>query len=201
MRHGQSMSNAMENHGDGDSKLSSLGIQQAKKIAARAVRLSFDVIISSDFSRALQTAEIIRKRVPRKLVVTHLLREEKHPSELTGKHLSSPNVIRIKKLLHKNRNQRNWRFSDEENFYDLKKRMKKFLRFLEQRKEESILVIGHVMATKMLIGLIIFSDALTPDMYQKIRGQMILKNTGINVCDFTDGQWKLVTWNDHAHLG
>lgn len=79
--------------------------------------------------------------------------------------------------------------------------MKKFMKFLEKRKEENILVIGHVMTTRMLVGVMIFGDTFTSDMYQKMRERMVLRNTGISVCDFIDGQWKLLTWNDHAHLG
>lgn len=178
-----------------------MGIKQARKIASRAAKLPFEIIITSDFTRALQTAEIIRRRVPWKLVITKLLREEKHPSELTGLHRTDPKAVRIKKLLYKNRNRRAWHFSDEENFFDFRDRMKKFLKFLEKRKEENVLVIGHVMATRMLIGLMVFGEVLTPDMYQKMKDRLSLKNTGVNVCEFLDGQWKLITWNDHTHLG
>lgn len=201
VRHGQSTSNALQNHGGGDSKLTSLGIQQAKKIATRVMRLPFGVIISSDYERALQTVKIIRKRVSKKVVVTPLLREEKHPSELVNKLPSDPEVIQIKKLLYKNRNHRDWHFSDEENFFDLKKRMEKFVQFVEKRKEENILIIGHVMVTRMLVGVMIFGNTLTPDIFYNMRERWILRNTGITVCDLVNGQWKLLTWNDHAHLG
>lgn len=96
VRHGQSASNAVKKPQGGDSELTPLGIQQAKKLATRASRLHIDIIVSSDFARAIQTAEIIRKRVPKELIVASLLREEKHPSELTGKDADNPDAIRVK---------------------------------------------------------------------------------------------------------
>lgn len=201
VRHGQSTSNAMEDHRLGDARLTSLGIEQSKKIAARAAKIPFEVIISSDFTRALQTAEIIRKRSPRKIISTPLLREESHPSELVGRHKDDPEVVKIKKLLIKNRNKPQWHFSDEENFFDLKKRIGKGLRFLEGRKEKNILVVGHTFSTRMLVSLMVLGNALTPDMFQKIRDRVYLSNAGITVCDFVGKRWQLITWNDSAHLG
>ncbi len=201
VRHGQSTSNASEHHQGGEVDLSSLGIRQAKKIALRVSRLPIDIILSSDYTRALHTVEIIRTRTQKKLVITPLLREYRPPSEFEGKHIKSPDVVRVKKLIFKNRNNTKWHFSDEENFFDFIKRTRKLLRFLEERKEENILVIGHAFTTRMLIGVLLFDTLLTPDVYIKLRERMKLENTGISMCDYIEGKWRLITWNDYEHLG
>ncbi|OGY97102.1 MAG: hypothetical protein A2122_02780 [Candidatus Liptonbacteria bacterium GWB1_49_6] len=201
VRHAQSTSNAMENNLGSDAELTPLGVEQARKIAARARRLSFEVILSSDFQRALQTAEIIKLCTRKKILITPLLREEKHPSELIGKGPNNPRVAQVKRLLRKNRDRKHWHFSDEENFFDLKRRMIKLMKFLERRKERNVLVVGHVMATRMLVGLMIFGENLTPTLFYKMRERMAIWNTGIIAAQFSDRQWKLLTWNDYGHLG
>ncbi|MGH3210293.1 MAG: histidine phosphatase family protein [Trebonia sp.] len=83
MRHGQSKANeagvivaAIESDRRGDYGLSELGLRQARA-AADACGLPADTVIcSSDFSRARQTAEIVRARLgAADVIVTEALRE------------------------------------------------------------------------------------------------------------------------------
>jgi hypothetical protein len=30
---------------------------------------------------------------------------------------------------------------------------------------------------------------------------LVLHNTAFSVCEYEQGQWRLVNWNDHTHLG
>jgi glucosyl-3-phosphoglycerate phosphatase len=83
MRHGQSKANArgiivsrIENDRDGDYGLTELGRQQVLAAAQRSGLPAGTVICSSDFSRARQTAEIVRAHlgVPQ-VVIAEALRE------------------------------------------------------------------------------------------------------------------------------
>lgn len=85
LRHGQSEANIAGKFGHvPEAQLTKSGIEQAQKAAARFGSVHFDRIISSEFVRARQTAEIIAKE--RKLVVntTHALRERSY-GRLNGK--------------------------------------------------------------------------------------------------------------------
>lgn len=199
-RHGQSISNA-ERIFDIDSELSPLGIQQAEKLARRVVKLDFEIIISSDLKRAVQTAEIISRKTDKKIVVSPLFREEIYCPEFENMDNDGPDAKRIKKILLRHRNNPRWHFSKEESFSDLKKRAKKCLRFLEERKEKNIFLIGHARITKMFIGVMIFGKELTPGMYYKMRDRFLIQNSGLIVCKVIDDEWKLETWNDQSHLG
>lgn len=62
MRHGHSEANLAKRFGHvGEAKLTELGISQAEKAAKRFKDVHFNKIISSDFVRARQTAEIVAK--------------------------------------------------------------------------------------------------------------------------------------------
>lgn len=63
-RHGQTNSNAQAVNQPtvgNDEPLNEIGIQQASELAEQLKDVGFDVIISSPFKRALQTAEIVNK--------------------------------------------------------------------------------------------------------------------------------------------
>lgn len=65
VRHGQTNSNAgiasSRSSAVNDEPLNELGIQQANELAEQLKNEKFDLIISSPFKRALQTAEIVNK--------------------------------------------------------------------------------------------------------------------------------------------
>ena len=66
VRHGQSTWNAERRiQGQLDPPLSELGRAQANRVAERLARERWDVLYSSDLSRARQTAEAIARRQPR----------------------------------------------------------------------------------------------------------------------------------------
>ncbi|MDX6344222.1 MAG: hypothetical protein QOH87_4360 [Trebonia sp.] len=83
MRHGQSKANEagvivskIENDRRGDYGLSDLGLRQARAAADACGLPAGTVICSSDFSRARQTAEIVRARLgAAEVIVTEALRE------------------------------------------------------------------------------------------------------------------------------
>jgi probable phosphoglycerate mutase len=83
MRHGQSKANEagvivsrIETDRDGDWGLSELGQRQARAAAGRSGLPAGTVIVSSDFSRALQTAEIMRAHLDAPpVIIAEALRE------------------------------------------------------------------------------------------------------------------------------
>lgn len=199
IRHGESEANAEETYRDQNTKLSVRGLRQAGKLAKRFSKIPVDVIFSSDYPRALQTAAYIKKIVRKKIIVTPLVREEGHPSEFNGKHHTHPDVMRGKAFFKKH--YRRLRYSDEETFSDVKMRVQKFIRMLEKRKEKNVVVVSHGITKRMIIALMMFGRELTPRIFQKFRIGLLTKNTGITVCEYKKGEWRVLTWNDHAHLG
>lgn len=202
VRHGESDGNAAKRFVlDHKGGLTAMGIRQAGKLAKRFKKLPVDIIISSDFKRATDTARIINKIVRKKIVITKLIREQKYPKEYKGLQDGDLEIVRIRAIRNKHLNERNWHYSDEENFFDLQSRIEKLLKFISKRKEKHVLAVGHGITNRMIIGLMLFRDYLTPKMFQELRRKLLTKNTGITVCELKDGEWSVLTWNDHAHLG
>lgn len=209
VRHGQTVSNKKQVHQGHDDALNDLGRQQARAVAVRFRELPIDVVISSDYSRAHDTAIEIAREAGVDVETTDLLRERKRPSSLIGKLYSSEEVMQVMREIEENRHSPDWHHSDEENHTDALLRAMRFLRFLEKRIEENIVVVTHAAFMRFILTSMIFGDRATVEHFKQIYDAFRLENTGITVCHYKDGLrgmyhndtfWHIDTWNDHAHL-
>jgi probable phosphoglycerate mutase len=180
-----------------DTPLNEQGIKQANALAKRLKNESFDLIISSSLIRAKQTAEIIGK----KFEESDLFVERKKPSEIVGKSKNDPNLSVIWKNIEKMYIvDQSWRYSDEENFEDLKSRGEKALKFLLTQKKEKILVISHGAFIRVLFGLMIDKNRYDGKIFMKLDKFLRMDNTGISIFnyDWKKG-WSIEGWNDRSH--
>jgi broad specificity phosphatase PhoE len=91
--------------------------------------------------------------------------------------------------------------ADEEHFFERKQRALKALNHLVAPRERTVLVITHGTFLCMLIGCMMVGEEIIQKWFDKIRHFLVLKNTALSVCEYDQGQWQLVRWNDHTHLG
>jgi broad specificity phosphatase PhoE len=201
VRHGESELNAKQMHQPFDSKLSLEGIKQAEFLSERLSTVKIDEIISSPFERAKQTAEIIANKINRNVIFSDLFVERKRPTEVENKHTQDPAVIEIKKQIKDNYHNLAWKYSDEENFQDVKERSLAAVRYLEGVGKENVLIVTHGTILRAIIGVMMFGDKLTSEVEERTRHFMMVGNTGLTMCEFKENKWKLITWNDQAHLG
>ncbi len=52
-----------------------------------------------------------------------------------------------------------------------------------------------------MIFVILFGDRKDPELFKLMRNNSELSNTGLTMCEYSKNKWKLLTLNDHAHLG
>ncbi len=212
VRHGESELNKTTRHQSPDEKLSPLGLKQAKMVAKRFGSLKVDVILSSHYDRAQATAEEIAKITKSKIVTNDKLFERLQPSIFWGKEYDDPRLVDAKKSILENMNDADWHHSDEENFHDFKQRAKDIITELEGRSEEHIVVVTHGIFLMVIFGYLMFGDELTPGLFNRVYGFTWTHNTGISVVDYRypklgphemtgHKRWRLMTWNDHSHLG
>lgn len=211
IRHGQTSANVTQTTQGPDSALNDEGIRQAGILAERAKRLDFDSIISSDYDRAKVTAEHIHKMVDKPLELSELFREYRRPSEFWGKsigELGGDNIVaRGFAEMDKHFADPDWHYSDEENFFDLKERAIKAIRYLEQHECNRLLVVTHGNFLRTILGVMLRGEKYDPEDYVDIEGTFKLFNTSISVAEYESHwrhqgfTWKIAAWNDQAHLG
>src|SRR2546427_92120 len=80
VRHGQSEDNVAPVFQSPDSPLSAVGRAQAARIAARASKLAFEVLLASPYRRAQETAEVIGNVTGKALELCELFTERVKPT-------------------------------------------------------------------------------------------------------------------------
>lgn len=202
VRHGESEANAKGVYQHRDVQLSETGIKQAHTVAQRFLHIPIDSIYSSSFERAKKTAYIIGDTIHKPVELLPLLTEIKRPTIIEGRKQSEPEARSIMRLIKRMWHDPQWRHSDEETFFDLRTRAIKLLHHVEQLKDtEQVLLVSHGTFIRMLVCVMIYGESVSPGKFKKYLRFLQTTNTGITVCDYVHRHWRLLTWNDQAHLG
>jgi len=204
IRHGESILNSqLVRQGPGGS-LSDKGIEQAHITGGRLSNIKFDIMFISPYQRTKETGEIINQYVKTKTEYMDLVHERKNPSEIVGKSMNDLETRRIVEIIDKSFHQDDFRYSDEENFIDLKTRARLALEALTKRKERRILVVTHGIFLKMMVSYMTHGEALTASEYNALSFFNSSNNASITICEYKEGffvsdkekGWKIITWDD-----
>jgi len=201
VRHGLTQGNEVSAYQLPTIPLSDKGKEQAECVTQRFGQIPIDVIISSTMERAAETARAIAQRVGRDVVLEPLFQEILRPTIVRGKLHVDPEASEIMKMVMRHWANADWKHSDEENFFDLKQRALKAIAYLVARPEEHILVVTHGTILRMLFCCMMAGDAFEPEHFSWADAFLAVSHTGVTWCEYAKGKWKLITWNDHAHLG
>jgi len=203
VRHGESEGNKERVYQSAQTLLSENGLQQAELIADRFNNIEVDTIISSNYIRAKQTAKYISEVTGKDIIESQLFRERKRPSIQENQSKAIPELMAIDKEIENNWEVLDYRHSDEENFTDLRQRAKECFEFLENMTEDNIVVVTHKNFLHCLLWYCLFGFEVTPREAIIVENNFILSNTGIVWMEYDEinNFWKIVTWNDHSHLG
>lgn len=194
--------------------LSALGREQAAFAAERFKKIPVEVAIASQYVRAQETAEIIARAIGAPIEVTELLNERRNPHEIIGRPSDDPEVATILDKIDRSFHSNELRYSDEENFQDLKDRARALLRFLEARPENHILCVTHWIFLQCLGGYIELGEKFNAHHLAKFNFLNPLNNAAITYCTYewkkkrwpwqreiephANYGWKLVVWNDYG---
>lgn len=143
VRHGQTTYNKLWKHQYMAVPLSERGHAQAEALAQGVKTVPFDVLVSSDITRARETAEHISLATGKEIVFTPLFRELDRPSDIVGKKFLSFKSIWVFAQLYLRASNMNWRHKDEENFSEFRDRAHKAIEYLEHADADTILVVTH----------------------------------------------------------
>jgi len=201
VRHGETNSNLQKNAVSFDDQLNDNGRKQAQKLAGRISNISIDIILTSPHKRTIETTEIISKKINRDIQEVSLLGEKKWPQEIESKLLKNPEVEKIFDLLkEKNTTDPAWHYSNEENFFDIKKRAELFIEYISKLTCSNILAVSHEYFIKTVIATMMHGDHLSYEIFRKFFHFISLGNTSLTLCKKENGIWKLIMLNDQQHL-
>jgi broad specificity phosphatase PhoE len=201
VRHGESVMNSTNSQQSVTTRLSVRGLRQAGIVANRLSAVKADAIISSNCTRAKQTARVIAKKFRKRIECTDLLNETKGSSELLGKTWDHEKVIEIRAERDRHLDDPYWHYSDEENYHDIKERAKRVIKYLSRRKGKELIVVTHGFILSVVVTTALFGEEISIKKLHKVSHMLRMDNTGITECEIgDDGSWKLITWNDHSHV-
>jgi broad specificity phosphatase PhoE len=191
VRHGETEENINKTiQGQYHGKLSPLGREQAQKIANRLKDAKIDFIYCSDLGRATETLVPIIKNHPHATVIIEPMLRERNFGQFNGKTLEEY----VKK--RNSVKDKNWRPLDGENFYDVKRRIRKFLKQLSKNhtEDDTILIITHGGWTGTFFSQIM-------NIPREKAFLIEFGNTSVSEIDFRkNGQHKLGVINCTKHL-
>ena len=200
VRHGETSSNLQKSVVNFNDQLTEAGRKQAQELAERILDIPIDIILASPHKRTKETAEIITKEINKEIKEVSLLREKKWPSEIKGKLLRDPEVEKIFDLLReKNNIDPTWHYSNEENFFDIKKRAELFIEYVSKSTYVNILAVSHEYFIKMVIAIILYGDQLSYEIFRNFFYSTSLNNASLTLCEKKQEIWKLIILNDQQY--
>lgn len=205
VRHGESESNVGDFHSGSSTPLTQKGREQAQAIAERCASLPLEALIVSTYIRTKQTAEYIIAKTGLKPEESNLFTENRFISAFEGKLREDPESQAALKLVMENWGKPGFHVADEENFDDIRVRAAAALEFLANRKEQHVGIVSHGGFLRNVVGQALFAeqfDARVSNIFY--HSLHVMENTALTVMTYDEENaaypWRLVVWNDQAHL-
>jgi broad specificity phosphatase PhoE len=205
VRHGRTILNEAEVKQSDKGFLNEKGVAQANRTGAYLQQFEIEKIFASPYERTVQTAEIINQYLKTSIVYDKSLVERRNPSDVVGKSIHDIEVKKIMDLVDLSYHADDLRYSDEENFEDLKKRASEALRFLAKQPFHRMAVVTHGIFLKMLLSYMLHQEGLHNEAYVRLSFFNPADNGGITICEYTPwkrwfsetGGWKILTYNQN----
>ena len=187
-----------------ESKLGKVGESQSKALAKRSRFQSVDLILSSKWTRAKETAEIISKITDKPLELFDGIHERKQHPEIYGLDRKSKISMKYYREAYSNYANLDWKYDKkEESYRELIERTEKFRRHLEKKHEQkTLLVISHEIFIRCFIASCLLGRKYDDLTFKKIYSALTISNTGISLLEYVEKRktWRLWYLNDFSHL-
>ncbi len=179
IRHAESEKNVDKDY-PGENTLTKRGHEQTKILAERLKEIPVDLLLVTSKKRAQQTMEVISSSSSAPVRESDLFDENNKDFERMP-----PGPERTDSFKH------------------LIIRAKEAISFLENLSEKKIVIVTHGRFLKFLTAYILFKENLTEESVVLFMQHIGTGNTGITMFKYDDekNHWRLITWNDHGHLG
>lgn len=182
VRHGETILNAQHIRQGDKGGLTEKGKKQAQLAGEYLSQFPIRHLYSSPFERTVETATLVNESLRASIAYTPLLGERRNPSEIIGKRADDPEVKRIVSQIDLSFHDDNTRFSDEENFTDLKMRARRCMRYLQKHRHSHTGVVTHSIFLILLVAYMVREEDLHASDYVKMEFFHPADNGGITVC-------------------
>lgn len=203
VRHGETDGNLGGFWQGPEQPLNDQGRKQAALLAQRIAHLKIDKVLVSSMARAIETAEIILKDTEHSAQISDLFRELKEPTSVVSADAATANhdiITRFREEKEGNVDDESWHFEDEENTAEFLVRVREAVDFLGRQPEENTLVISHGNMIRYIAGHVVTGGEYSLREAYNFKRRFTTSNTGITVFLVDGDDWRLFTWNDHAHF-
>lgn len=185
----------MQGHSD---PLSQAGLAQAAIIAERVRSLEFEHLLSSDMPRAHVTAEHISRVTGKNIELTPLLREVVSDEHMIGRPFTdfSDSWWVPPKTLDEHRPPWGASMRSELN------RARQALEHIRSLNSD-VFVVTHGAFLCLLLSAAMWDDPSVDTVWGVYR-RFMRTNAGLTIFsygDYDNAMWRLLTWNDQAHVG
>ncbi|MDO8408117.1 MAG: histidine phosphatase family protein [bacterium] len=208
VRHGETEANAERIRQAEAGSLSEAGRAQAEAAGDYLAQFPIRSMISSPYPRAAETAVIINERLKVPLSYSPLLVERRNPSEVVGKKDDDPAVLKVIDRIDRIYHEDDYRYSDEENFADLKERARRCISLLSRQSPGNVCAVTHSIFLKMVIAYLLFREDLHAKDYVKLSFFNASDNAGIVICEYSPRRifsathgWRVVDYNITPYPG
>ncbi|HEY4522952.1 MAG TPA: histidine phosphatase family protein [Candidatus Paceibacterota bacterium] len=202
VRHGQTAFNTERIRQGALGPLSEDGRKQAQAAAEYLAQFPIRAMVASTYERSVETAHIIQKILKIPLSFSPLLIERRNPSEIVGKKDDDPAVMKVVDQIDRIYHEDDFRYSDEENFVELRDRARKCLDLLASQSAGHLLVVTHGIFLKMIIGYLLNRERLHAGDYAKLSFFNASDNAGITICEYNPAKrfsktrgWRVIEYN------
>lgn len=203
VRHGQTLLNADHIKQGADGALSEKGRAQALLVAKSLKPLRIRTILASPYPRAMETAQILAKEMHARVRSTPLLRERRNPTAVIGLHTDDPLVVHATDSIDLSYHDDTFRYADEENFSDLKKRARTCLRYLVRHGASRTCVVTHHAFLKMLLAYMLYGRDLHEPTFVTLSFLNTADNGGVSIAEYSPWKrfskthgWSVLSYNE-----
>ncbi|MEX0917539.1 MAG: histidine phosphatase family protein [Candidatus Paceibacterota bacterium] len=180
IRHGETLKNRGRRHQGPDEPLTERGREQVREVSTLLQELDIDTLISSNYVRAKETADMISAELDLPYTIEPSVREFGRPLTLYGKHHYSFHSLRYVFDLYRHRMNVMWDKEGAENLALIRERISEARRMLEETEGERIAVVSHRIFMAMFTETVCYDRPLSLLKFlYSLAGSQKIPNTGM----------------------
>ncbi len=210
IRHAKSVNYENHKRQSPATPLGELGKKQASLLAERIKALSeatsqeYECVITSDWKRAAQTAEIIAKRLGIPLTKSSYIHEYLSNKILENQPFNGDLVKEFEKAVREKGVNFDWKFrGGGECLRDVINRAIKFRKnLIKNYKNKNVLVVSHGLFITAFITVLLLGDDYKDKEFDRVSKMIYLESTSITHLEYDEEgkSWKIHCLNDSSHL-